>query len=411
MLRPGLDLPPSGGLDFSLMTKTTRSFLLVCSGTFTGFLTIGIPLPVIPDYVHDQLGFDMVITGAAIGLQSLATVLTRKFAGHRADTLGSRPTARLGLLVGAGSGVIYLLSTLVAPFAAGLALIVFLMGRLTLGLAESLLLTGNLTWGIGLIGSKNSGKVMSWNGIAMHAALALGAPVGIFVRGQIGFTAVTGLAIFLPLVGFACTHFVPAAATSRTPALEVAFARTVRAIWAEGVGLALGTVGFGALSAFIAVYFRAQGWPFAGQGLLIFGGCYIAVRLVFGNLPDRIGGLRVAAISLAIEATGQTLLWLAPNPWVALVGVALTGAGFSLLFPSFGVQALKRVPPERKGTALGAFSAFFDVALGSTGPICGVVIASYGAAAIYAIGAGAALTALGLVVVAGRTSPGRRRAA
>ena len=375
-------------------------FLFVCLGTFTGFLAIGIPLPVIPAFTHDLLGFDMVTTGIAIGLQSFATVVTRRLAGGRADNFGSRPTARAGYLAAPAAGGLYLAATAVAPRSAAGALALFLAGRVVLGLGESLLLTGALIWGIGLIGARNSGKVMSWNGIAMYGALALGAPLGIFLQAHLGFAAVSAAVVMTPLLGFTLTHFVPAADQRRQAPAEVAFVRTVRAIWAEGLGLACATVGFGALSAFIAVYFDSRQWPFAGAGLLLFGGCYIAVRLIFGNLPDQIGGLKVAAVSLASEAVGQTTLWLAPSWPVALGGVALTGMGFSLLFPSFGVQALKRVPPESKGTALGAFSAFFDVALGLTGPVCGLIIANYGVAAIYGFGALAALTSLGLVWVA-----------
>ena len=382
--------------------SANTSFLLVCLGTFTGFLSIGIPLPVIPNFVHDQLGFDMVITGVAIGLQSFATVVTRRLAGGRADNVGSRPTARLGYLAAAGAGALYLASTALAPHSALAALLMFFLGRITLGLGESLLLTGALIWGIGLVGPRNSGRVMSWNGIAMYGALALGAPFGIYLQETFGFTTVAISVVIAPLLGFLLTHFVRAADQRREVPAEVAFVRTVRAIWAEGAGLACGTIGFGAISAFIALYFRAHDWPYAGVGLLIFGGCYIAVRLLFGNLPDRIGGLRVAAISLSIEALGQTMLWQANVPAVALAGVALSGMGFSLLFPSFGVQALKRVPPESKGTALGAFSAFFDIALGTTGPVCGAIIAARGVSAIYGFGALAALTALALVWFAGR---------
>ena len=131
------------------------------------------------------------------------------------------------------------------------------------------------------------------------------------------------------------------------------------------------------------------------------------VRVLCGHLPDRIGGTPVAIVSLAVEACGQYLLWLAPNPAVALVGAVLTGLGCSMVFPSMGLEAVRQIPPHLRATAIGGFAAFQDIAYGLTGPLAGLLADRAGYSRVYLIGALGA--AAGLVIALGLNRRQRRR--
>ena len=55
------------------------------------------------------------------------------------------------------------------------------------------------------------------------------------------------------------------------------------------------------------------------------------------------------------------------------VGAATTGVGYSLVYPGFGLEAVRRPPGEAKGLAMGAFTAFMDLSLGIATPALGLV--------------------------------------
>ncbi|MGA8601738.1 MAG: arabinose transporter, partial [Beijerinckiaceae bacterium] len=69
----------------------------------------------------------------------------------------------------------------------------------------------------------------------------------------------------------------------------------------------------------------------------------------------------------------MALLGLASSPLPAAFGAALTGFGYALVFPGLGVEAVRRAPPERRGLAMGAYTACLDLALGISGPMLGFI--------------------------------------
>jgi MFS family permease len=207
----------------------------------------------------------------------------------------------------------------------------------------------------------------------------------------------------LPVIGLIAIQRLPAVPThagQREP-----FWRILGRIWRPGAVVGLQGVGFAALGAFFSLYFLARGWAHAEWGLTCFGLGFVLVRLTCGHLPDRFGGASVALVSLLVEAVGQYLLWLAPGPWPALAGALLTGLGCSMVFPAMGSEVVRRVPPHLRGTAVGGFAAFQDLAYGATGPIVGLLADRSGYAVVFLIGGLAATLALGLTLAAHRQAP------
>ena len=367
----------------------------IIAALFCGYLAVGLPLPVIPLFIHEKLHFSNFIVGLVIGIQFVATVLTRGYAGRLTDHHGGKRSALQGAVVCALGGLLYLIAATPA-LSPAISLAVVIAGRLVAGFGESQFVTGCVSWSIASVGPQRAGMSMSWTGIAMFAALAIGAPVGMALYQAYGLQTAMIACIVAPLTAAAIA--LRNTSYSSSAGQRLPFYRVIGQIWREGFGLMLQGVGLSGLTAFASLYFAAKTWSHAGLVMTAFGVGFILVRLVLGHLPDKMSGYRVTLWSLVIEAIGQAMVWTAPYEVVALIGALVTGLGCALVFPALGVEALKRVTPANRGSAMGAFVAFLDIAYGISGPAAGIIAGHFGYAAVYLFGAICALIGAALVL-------------
>jgi MFS family permease len=375
-------------------SAVTWQILSIVFYTFIAFFCIGLPIAVIPGYVHDVLGFNAVLAGVVIAAQYLATLLIRPVAGRLADNLGTKRTITYGLYAIAASGALTLLATLLHAWAE-YSLAVLVVARLLLGVGQGMVGVGTSSWGIGQVGPEHTAKVISWNGIASYGAIAIGAPLGVVMTADLGFHALGVVLFALPALGLYVLRKRPSVPVVRGERLPfwAAFGRVAP----FGLGLCLASIGYGTLTTFITLYYLEQGWAGAAFCLTAFGACFILARLLFINAINHYGGFTVAFACLAVETVGFIFLWLAPSPIFALIGASLAGFGLSLVYPALGVLAIERVPPASRGSGLGAFAVFFDIALALAGPIMGALAASAGYAPIFLCAAGLSMMGLSLI--------------
>jgi MFS family permease len=169
---------------------------------FASYLTIGLPLAVLPGYVHDVMGFSAFWAGLVISLQYFATLLSRPHAGRYADLLGPK---RSSSSVCAAAFERFELSA--GGLSSGwplVSLLLLCLGRVILGIGQSFAGTGSTLWGVGVVGSLHIGRVISWNGIVTYGAMAMGAPLGVLCYSLIGLHGLALTIMAVALVAILC---------------------------------------------------------------------------------------------------------------------------------------------------------------------------------------------------------------
>src|SRR3974377_971487 len=111
----------------------------IVGAAFVGMLGFGAVIPMLPVYLHEQIGASTFVTGLLIGLSSAFALLGRLFAGKTADHKGRRVALLAGMVFCCFAGVLYL------PFF-GLAA----MGpaRVLHGLGEGFFVTAAVAWAV-----------------------------------------------------------------------------------------------------------------------------------------------------------------------------------------------------------------------------------------------------------------------
>jgi MFS family permease len=359
--------------------------------TLLGLMSVGATLPVLPRYVKGPIGAGDVSVGIVTGAFAITGLACRPLAGHFADARGRKPAVLIGVLLTATAGALYFVPAGVPGL---------IVARLFLGAGEGMVYTAGSAWVVDLSPPNRRGRVIGLYGLAIWGGLSIGPLIGtVILHASHSFELVWAFAMGAPLVGALIALRIPEVGKVRRRRDPLRSGDLIaRESLRPGLALALGTVGYATMAAFIVLFMREQGIGHGAEAFAAFAGTVVAVRIVGGDLPDRLGPARCAVAAGLTETVGLILIAFSGSLEVALAGAVLMGGAFSMLFPSLALLVVNAVPEERRGSAMGTFTAFFDLGVGTGGPLAGIAAAIGGYQAAFLVascfGVLAALAAL-----------------
>lgn len=364
---------------------------LWCS-VFAGYLAFGATLQTLPIWMPSRFDAGAAEVGLAVGIAFMATAVCRPFAGRAADSGRARRVVTMGGTLTACGAV----GQWLAPH-----LPVLLLARLVMGAGEAALFSGALPWAMSAASSDRKGRFAGWFGLSMWSGLAIGPVVASgasFAGGvDVAWLTILVLALVSLAIVVTCPRQSPA---SVLQAEEIGWQKLIpRGALLPGVMFSFAAYGYGAVSGVLVLYLTDAHLGGAHIGLAVFGGAFLVARAFGSPLVDRFGGAAVASATLSIEAIGFVLLATVPNQVAALTGVALAGAGVSLIFPSAVSLALQRGRNAGAGASAGTIASFWDLGILVAGVSSGIISATVGYRFAFAVASAAVCAGVALALI------------
>lgn len=362
----------------------TTAFLALALSELAYFTAFGVMVPVVPLYAAEALGAGPIGAGLAVGVFSITALVLRPFAGRMSDRRGRRPLLITG-------GLLFTLITVAHLVATPLPVLIVL--RALLGVAEAMFFVAAGAALTDLAPPDRLGEAVSYISLALYLGIAVGPSLGEWWLHLGGYPAAwlggAGLALVATLLALRIPETADLVAGIKSgPLIE-------RSVIGPGLAFFAGLAGAAGFTAFAALHARNLGMTGSGVVFAVYGAVVITGRVLFAKVTDRVPPLRLTALSLVACALGLGLISALPNPAGFMIGAGTLAVGVTFLTPAFFRAAMSRVPPDRRGTAIGTASMFVDTGLGGGPILLGPIASAAGIPAAFA--AGSALAAVGAV--------------
>lgn len=337
----------------------SRQFVTVtCAGALY-FLSLGIVLPVLPQYVEDVLGGDTLRVGIAVGAFAVGAVLLRPYAGRLGDRYGRRVLVISGAFVVSASAALY-------PLASNLGLLVG--ARLIGGLGEAAFFVGAGTMIADLAPVERRGEAISYWSVAVYSGLAFGPALGEVVLDAADYDTVW---LVSSLFAFAAGSL---ALVTRETLTDAARAESLarkerqpllnRSALAPGIVLFLGLSGLAGFTELVPLYVKDVGLDDSRLVFLLYGCLILVVRIAGAKLPDRLGAWRAGTLALVGGVSGLAVMAAWSSIPGLIIGTILFAGGMSFMYPAMLTLALTGIDDSERGSVVGTVSTFFDLSQG-----------------------------------------------
>jgi predicted MFS family arabinose efflux permease len=371
-----------GGSRPALMSRALALVFVASFGTSTSLYLL---LSVVPLYAT-SLGAGGGGAGLATAALMLATV-----AGELATP---RLVARFGHRLVLAAGLLLLgVPALALTGARDMAAVLAVCAVRGLGFGVLVVVGGALL--ASLLPAERRGEGLGLYGVVVGVPSVVALPLGVWLAGRVGYPPVFVAGALAALAGLAVVPGLPGRQEpgAERPVGVVAGLRTPALVW-PAVVFAATTMAAGVVVTFLPLAVRGASGNLVAAALLAHAAAATLTRWWAGRHGDRHGPTALLLPGLLVAAAGMlTLVWTA-SPAAVLAGMVLFGAGFGVTQNATLSLMLAGVPSSAYATASALWNLAYDAGFGLGAAGFGVLAASSGYPAAFAMTGALVLAAL-----------------
>ncbi|HSM02277.1 MAG TPA: MFS transporter [Acidimicrobiia bacterium] len=330
----------------------------------------------------ESLGASEVEIGLIVGSTALSAIAVRPHLGRDLDRRGRRPILLLG-------GLVNVIVLALYPTVGSLGLWLYAI-RIGQGFGVALSFTAIFTYAADLVPADKRTQGLALFGVSGLLPIALGGVLGDFVLARWSFDGLFYTSLALGALALALSFTLPESSTPVGRRGEVSFLRPLLQrdllpLWWITVVF---TLSLNAYFTFLRTFVDESGIGTVGGFFAAYAGTAIAVRIIGGWVPDRLGSKRVLYPSLVIFAAGFVVLATASTSLAVAVAGGLCGFGHAYVFPILYAMSFGRAQTTDRGSASAIFTGLFDIGTLIGGPVLGTLITWFGYSAMFLVAAG-----------------------
>ncbi|WP_148356887.1 MFS transporter [Peribacillus simplex] len=342
-----------------------KSFLFLFISNFLVFIGFEMLLPILPAYML-SMNASSIQVGLVTSLFTIGAVLIRPFVGYYLID-----NQRKSLAICAS--VALMIITILYPFLNIIWLLLLL--RLFHGAAWGVSTTANSTIVVDLIPKTRLGEGIGYFSISTTVGAIVAPSIGILIYDSFSFDILIWSSVVLSLLAVIALQFVYSPTIVKREKKPFRFLDMIfeKDVWFPALLTVITTLGFGAIITFLVLFGKQKEVDHIFLFFLINATVATLLRPFTGKWYDKKGPWSIIIMSAVLGFFSLVILSYTTNDSQLIIAAILFGAGYGTVMPCLQTWTVQKVSEEKRGAANATFFSSFDVGVGVSAFVLGIL--------------------------------------
>ncbi|WP_350302091.1 MFS transporter [Peribacillus frigoritolerans] len=342
-----------------------KSFLFLFISNFLVFIGFEMLLPILPAYLL-SMNASSIQVGLVTSLFTIGAVLIRPFVGYY--LIDNR---RKSLAICAS--IALMIITILYPFLNIIWLLLLL--RLFHGAAWGVSTTANSTIVVDLIPKTRLGEGIGYFSISTTVGAIVAPSIGILIYDSFSFAILIWSSVILSLLAVIALQFVYSPTIVKREKKPFRFLDMIfeKDVWFPALLTVITTLGFGAIITFLVLFGKQREVDNIFLFFLINATVSTLLRPFTGKWYDKKGPWSIIIMSAVLGFFSLVILSYTTNDSQLIIAAILFGAGYGTVMPCLQTWTVQKVSEEKRGAANATFFSSFDVGVGVSAFVLGIL--------------------------------------